>query len=125
VYGDGRIRFGLSTSDPVDIIAATLDVRPVNDWYYLFKRANKTDDPQVFTSCYDKSFQYVVGKVAREPDADPDPTLDCGPGIHVSTASYWEGGDALLAVKVRVKDVLACQSGKLRCRAVTVIGRCD
>jgi len=125
VSGSGRIRFTLTTDDPVDIIAATLDVRPVNGWYYLFKRVNATDDPKVFSSCHDPEFKYVVGKRAVVKDADPNPMLSCGPGIHISTASYWTEGDTLIAVKVKVKDVLACQSGKLRCRAVTVLGRCE
>lgn len=58
-------------------------------------------------------------------DADPDPDIDCGPGIHVSTASYWNEGDTLIGVKVHVDDVLACQSGKIRCRRAMVLGVCS
>jgi hypothetical protein len=122
VSGYEHIRFSLSTSDPVDKIAASLDVRPINGWYYLYKRVNRTDDPDVWSSCYDPTFLYHRGKRAVVEDADPDPGIGCGPGIHVSTASYWDEGDTLIGVKVRESDVLACQSGKLRCRAVTVLG---
>jgi hypothetical protein len=71
---------------------------------------------------YDKNFTYTDGKVSKCDDIDESWELSCGSGIHVSTPFYWQEGDTLIAVDVKVSDVITCQEGKLRCRAVKVIG---
>ncbi len=81
---------------------------------------NKTG-PGAYVSCFDPTFRYRDGETTAVPDANPDPEISCGPGIHVSTPFYWDKGDTLIAVSVAVEDVIACQAGKLRCRAITVI----
>lgn len=103
-------------------IAAQLDVAPVNGAYTLFKRVNRTDDPLVFASEWDSHFHYIVGERAVAIDPDEDKTASCSRGLHVSTATYWDGQcDTLIAVSVAEEDIICCQEGKLRVRALTVL----
>ena len=51
-----------------------------------------------------------------------DWAASCSSGLHASTPFYTTEGDTLIAVKVELADVITCQEGKVRCKALTVIG---
>lgn len=125
VYGDARVQFDtLETdiySDWKAYIASSLNIYPIKGIYYLYKRVKKISDGK-YQSCYDSKVVYVDGKVTRVKDFNPDIKISCSSGIHISTPFYWKEGDTLIAVKVKVSDVITCQEGKLRCKAVTTIG---
>ncbi len=125
VYGQVHLKFGLFTSDcKADLrstIAASLNVFPLEGAYTLYKRVKKTA-PSEYVSCYDSTFTYRDGekKMARNPDMDW--AASCSSGLHASTPSYTTEGDTLIAVKVELTDIITCQEGKVRCKALTVIG---
>lgn len=137
VYGDARVydnacvydiaclQYGALTRDMFDdlraTIAASLNVYPAKGSYYLYKRVNRVDVGK-YASCYDSDTIYEDRKVTRVKDYDPDIHVSCSGGIHVSTPFYWNSGDTLIAVKVKEADIITCLDGKLRCKAVTVIG---
>jgi hypothetical protein len=97
-----------------------LNVYPVNGKYTLYKRVNKVASG-VYVSNYDGKTGYADGKTTTV-EYDPDVTVSCGKGIHVSTPFYWDEGNALIQVSVKVDDVITCLEGKMRCKAVKVIG---
>ena len=89
----------------------------------LAKRVNSTDDPTRFTSCYDDTFVYTIGKTVKV-EAEESQAA-CAAGIHVSSPTYWEAGDTLIAVSFLLEDVVTVQEGKARlrrCRVEGVIG---
>jgi hypothetical protein len=72
-----------------------------------------TEDPNVFESCHDRSFKYVLGEVAEIPrdKCDPNWRNACSSGLHVGTpefASTW--GDTQLEMEVDPVDVVAVPS---------------
>ncbi len=88
----------------------------------LYKFVSRLSETE-FASLHDSSFVYRIGETA-EADADPDPAVSCGSGLHASTLSYWEGqgGDTCIAVDIRVEDIVCVLAGKVRCRRLTVVG---
>ena len=125
VYGLAIIEYGILRGDMfkdmIQYIACSLNIYPINGFYYLYKKVFKMANG-LYYSCYTKSFEYRDGKVAIEKFSDMNPLIDCGSGLHVSMPFYWEDGDTLIAVKVHEKDVITCQSGKLRVSKLEVIG---
>jgi len=85
--------------------------------------AYKAMSPQ-FTSLYDPSFQYELGKERRVPreQVDPDPYVPCSRGLHVGSYQYAIkfGGSYSVIVLCRVdpKDVVAVprDSNTEKCR---------
>ena len=82
----------------------------------LYKRVNKTDKNKVFSSCWDITFKYILGKSAKVKNYDKS-TASCGRGLHLSTPLYWNEGDTLLECEVNIKDIITVQEGKVRCKA--------
>ena len=125
VYGYAQVSFGQLITDIFKnlklYIACSLNVFPTDGKYILFKRVIKDSDGH-YHSCYDSSFKYVDGEIASVQNPDMDVNKDCSSGIHVSTPFYCSEGDTLIAIEVREEDIITCQSGKLRCKAVKVIG---
>jgi len=101
-------------------IASSLNVYPVRGFYYLYKRVTKVSDGN-YKACYDGITTYEDGKETRIEDYDPDTAVSCSRGIHASTPFYWKQGDTLIAVKIKASDIITCQEGKVRCKAVTTI----
>jgi carbonic anhydrase/acetyltransferase-like protein (isoleucine patch superfamily) len=93
---------------------------PVNGEIILFKRVNKTDEKGVFTSCYDENFLYKIGEIAKAKNPDLS-TEDCASGLHASHLHYWNAGDTIIAVKIKLEDIITVQSGKVRCKKLEVI----
>ena len=128
VYGKARVSMGMLTKDIfADVkkyIACSFGVYPVNGKYLLYKRVNKIKDGE-WASMYDSNFVYRKGEYAFVKDYDPDINISCKEGIHVSTPFYWDNDldrdDTLIAVEVKVEDVITCQEGKLRVKGVTPI----
>jgi hypothetical protein len=125
VYGDARVSFGgLSVKfefDATAYIAASLNVFPARGVYHLFKRVVKEGEGK-YHSCYNNPVNYQDGKITKAESCDEDKTVSCGGGLHVSTPFYWSEGDTLIAVEVKVEDIITCQSGKLRVRKLKTIG---
>jgi hypothetical protein len=127
VCGDARISFGyfhgdtFNLNDLIEYIACSLNVYPSDGKYILYKRVNKIKKGE-YVSSHDNQFYYYDGKIAFVKDYDKSPTISCGKGLHVSTPFYWQDGDTLIAVEVRIKDIIACQEGKLRVKKLKVIG---
>lgn len=125
VYGDAYIQFGRLQveifSNIQAYIASSLDAYPIKGFYYLYKRVVKVSNSK-YKACYDGKTIYEDGKVTRIEDFDPDIKVSCSRGIHASTPFYYTQGDTLIAVKVKVSDIITCQEGKVRCKAVTTIG---
>ncbi|MDD2778481.1 MAG: DUF5758 domain-containing protein, partial [Methanocellales archaeon] len=125
VYGNAQVSFGILTADIFEClqqyIACSLNVYPINGEYLLYKRVNKIKDGE-WASCRDRGFIYKAGKYKYVKDFDPDKSVSCSEGIHVSTPFYWDEGDTLIAVKVKVGDIITCQEGKLRVKGATPIG---
>ena len=125
VYGQVHLKFGLFTSDcKADLrstIAASLNVFPLEGAYTLYKRVKKTA-PSEYVSCYDSNFTYRDGEKKTIENPDMDWAASCSSGLHASTPFYTTEGDTLIAVKVELADVITCQEGKVRCKALTVIG---
>jgi len=124
IYGNAQVYTWQLTqdifSDLTNYIACSLGVYPVNGKYLLYKRVNKIKEGE-WTSIYDINFFYKKGEYITIPDYDPDKNLSCGKGIHVSTPFYWNEGDTLIGVEVKVEDVITCQEGKLRVKGITPI----
>ncbi len=110
-----------NSEDLIKYIASSLNVYPVQGKYILYKKVIKINKG-VYVSLYDNSFPYYDGKITSVKNYDPDPTIACGAGLHVSTPFYVWSGDTLIAVEVKVKDIIACQEGKLRVKKLKVIG---
>ena len=134
IYGDARIssqmhiRFGrlnipVETFKEIEYIAASLNHYPVNGEFTLYKRVNKVSDG-VYTSCYDSAFVYKTGETASVDEASTDIKASCSTGIHASRADYWNEGDTLIALKVKLSDIITCLEGKVRAKRVFVIGEC-
>jgi len=86
----------------------------------------------LYKSVKEDGCDHYTGKIKYEgvvecPDFDPDPTRQCGGGLHLSPTPY----DALryhdgkvLECRVDRKDIVvyATDVTKVRCRKVTVVG---
>ncbi len=59
--------------------------------------------------------EYMLGDIAAG-------AASCSSGLHASTPFYTTDGDTIIAVKVELTDIITCQEGKVRCKALTVIG---
>ena len=128
VYGNAWVQFGRLTVDIhthfQDYIASSLNVYPIKGFYYLYKRVVKVSDGE-YRACFDNKTIYKDGKVTRTKDFDPDITVSCSSGIHASTPFYYSQGDTLITVKIKASDIITCQEGKVRCKAVTTIGEVE
>ena len=87
----------------------------------LLEENQISDKSIIYRLILDKSV-YKDEKEVRVKNYNPDIKIACSDGIHVSIPFYWDEGNTLIAVKVKIKDIITCQQGKLRCKAVTVIG---
>jgi len=125
LYARVHVKFGVLSKDiqedMVQYIACSLNVYPVNGKYILYKRVKKIEEG-VYASLYDSNFIYRDGEIAEVKNPNLDFTDSCASGIHVSTPFFWDKGDTLIAVEVRVEDIITCMEGKIRCKKVKVIG---
>ena len=125
VYGMAHVKYGELTKDIkedlVQYIACSLGVYPVNGKYILYKRVNKIAEGK-YISLFDPDFIYEDGKIVEVKDYDPNFERSCSTGIHCSIPFYWGGGDTLIAVEVKVEDIITCMEGKIRARKVKVLG---
>ena len=119
----GKLIIPVETFKEIEYIAATLNHYPINGEYALYKRVNKISDG-VYASCRDKGFVYKTGKWKSVKDADPDIKRSCSSGIHVSTPEFWHEGDTIIALKIKLSDIITCLEGKVRAKRVFVIGEC-
>ena len=125
VYGSMCVKYG-SVSEPYndlrdpDYIANSLGVFPIKGVYYLYKRVWR-DSSGSWRSDHDSKFRYELNCESLVENPDEDDTTSCSAGIHVSTPFYWSTGDALIAVSVKVEDIVTCLEGKLRVRAATAL----
>jgi hypothetical protein len=101
-----------------------LNVFPIAETYTLYKRVKKLSKGK-YQSLHDEKFIYEDKKkaVAKKPDMTWENS--CSSGLHASTPFYAGNGETLIAVKVAFKDIITCQEGKVRCKALTVIGEVD
>jgi predicted acyltransferase (DUF342 family) len=138
VYGDAQvyaqmyIRYGHVTkkfkalNDP-RLVLASLNILPTKtrkgeDVYTLYKRVNRADVERAqYTSCFDSRFKYNIGKVVSQEITTNDPEVSCSQGIHLSTPTYWYGGNALIECRVLAKDIYTCMEGKIRATRCKVI----
>lgn len=136
VYGDARVydnaRVSFSTltidyaSDHAAALRVSLNVGVINGVARLYKYVRRIND-RTFASVHDPYFLYRIGKTV-EVEADPDPSVSCGSGLHASTLDYWEGNDdanACIAVDIRVEDIICVLDGKVRCKRLTVVGEVE
>ena len=86
----------------------------------LYKRVNKLSKGK-YSSCYDSNFIYEDNKISKVENPDLSET-SCSTGIHLSTATYWNEGDTLIACKVQEKDIITIQQGKVRVKQCLVLG---
>ena len=128
VYARVRLQFGKTDFDVklnlYGTIRNSIGAAAFLDRVILYKKVNKTDKISIFTSCYDVFFKYQVGKTAFAKECDENWDRSCASGLHCSSADYWNEGDTLLAVEVKLKDIICCQEGKVRCRKLKVLGVC-
>jgi len=95
-------------------LAVQLGIYPIEDYVILYKRVCKMGN-NTYCSNYDVMFTYKIGEWAEEKDPDMS-NESCARGIHLSTPLYWERGDALIACKVMLEDIITVQEGKVRCK---------
>ena len=76
------------------------------------------------TSHWDEKTEWPVGAKVRVKDFDPDPQLECGPGVHCSPslleAVGYQGGPSIYRV-VEPFNILNSSTGKVRCEGVQVV----
>jgi hypothetical protein len=130
VYENARILFGELSDDIFknlkNYIYCSLNVlpNPVTKTYILYKRVNRVRKGR-YASCWDRTFVYYDGKYKTVKNPNMNKSISCSSGIHISVPNYWSGGNTLIAVEVREKDIITCQEGKLRCRKVKVLGEIE
>ena len=128
VYAKVRLQFGKTDFDVklnlYGTIRNSIGAAAFLNRVILYKKVNKTDEISLFTSCYDGAFKYQVGKTAFAKECDENWDRSCASGLHCSSPDYWNEGDTLLAVEVKLKDIICCQEGKVRCRKLKVLGVC-
>jgi hypothetical protein len=132
VYAQMFIRYGHVTkkfkalNDP-QLILASLNILPTKtrkgeDVYTLYKRVYKTDLKKgQYTSWFDSGFIYNIGKVVSQEITTNDPEVSCSQGIHLSTPTYWDEGNALIECRVLAKDIYTCMAGKIRATQCKVV----
>ena len=125
VFGEAYVKYGELTKDIkedlVQYIACSLGVYPINGKYILYKRVNKITEGK-YVSLFNPDFIYEDGKIAEVKNYNSDFENSCSSGIHCSTPFYWGGGNTLIAVEVKVEDIITCMAGKVRAKKVKVLG---
>lgn len=101
-------------------IECAFNIRAIKECIILYKRVSHLIKGE-YMSCYDSNFTYKDGKIARaiEPDLSTD---SCASGLHASTPEYWNEGNCLIAVEIKIKDIITVQEGKVRCKKLKVLG---
>jgi len=128
VYGMAHVKYGELTKDIkedlIQYIACSLNVYPVNGKYILYKRVNKIAKGK-YISLFNPDFMYEDGKIVEVKHYDPNFKTSCSAGIHCSTPFYWDDGDTLIAVEVKIEDIITCMEDKIRARKVKVLGEVE
>ena len=103
-----------------DIIAGSLGQYPFKNKYIFYKRVNKISRGK-YTSYYNPNFTYADNKItkAKNPESLDKSRAD---DIYVSTPFYWHKGNTLIACEVKLKDVITCKNGKIKCIKIKVLG---
>lgn len=88
----------------------------------------KTVDPLTRRDFYSKSIVYE--DIVTCPDWDPDPNIQCGRGLHLSTSPYLAlsyNNGLLLKCEVEKSDyvIYSKDLSKVRCSKIKVLGECD
>ena len=117
VSGDAWIKYGslkipIKTFKEKEYIASSLNVCPIKNKYFLFKKVNKIDEK--YFSIYDKKFEYKKEELTEIKNFDTNILTSCSSGLHFSTPAYWKEGNCLIACEIDVKDIITCQEGKIR-----------
>jgi hypothetical protein len=99
-------------------------------------RENKTSDSAMalykivkddYTDFYTGKIKYAIGKKVKCPDWNPDPTIQCGGGLHLSptvdTAKGYNQPGKILKCEVNLADIVVYGPDitKVRCSAVKVL----
>jgi len=124
VYGEAWVQYSELTKDIredlIQYIACSLGIYPAQGKYVLYKKVYKIAKGK-YTSLSDPDIIYKDGKTTEVRDYDPNFETSCSAGIHCSTPFYWKKGDTLIAVEVKVEDVITCMAGKVRAKKVKVL----
>ena len=103
-------------------IRLQLGIIPFNDEIIVYKKVKKD-----LSSFYDSDFKYEVGKWIE--CANPsESNASCAEGLHFSNATYYDVSfsrpteSTYLIAKVRLKDIITVQRGKIRCRRAFILG---
>ena len=127
VYGNAYIKYCTCNFDIFKkenlekYIACSLNVYPYRGSYILYKKVKKNKFIGSYQSNFEPSFMYRIGEISEVKDYDRNKNISCGKGLHVSTINYWDNGDSLIQVRVRVKDIICCLEGKLRVKKLKTL----
>ena len=108
----GSLKIPIKTFKEKEYIASSLNVCPIKNKYFLFKKVNKIDEK--YFSIYDKKFEYKKEELTEIKNFDTNILTACSSGLHFSTPAYWKEGNCLIACEIDVKDIITCQEGKIR-----------
>lgn len=131
VYNKQIIKYGELTIDIFktknweQAIYNLFGIKPVNNKIVLYKKVWKTKDKNVFVSCYDRNFKYVIGEISEVKDFDKDIFQSCAEGLHFSDPEYWHKGDSLLACEIDIDDIITVLGGEVRCKKCLVLQSYD
>lgn len=119
---DGRVQ-GRPVEEIARNIYAQTGLPVINGKVIAYKIVRAT-----LSSMHDSEFVYAVGEVAsikHDESIFDDFANSCGEGLHVSTAGYWMAfcplNGKLLMCEVDINDIIAIQSGKIRCTKLKVL----
>ena len=119
-YGHVTVDISLK-ENIVDSITAQTNLAVMDGLVYAQKHVNKD-----LSSLYDSTFIYPEKGLVQIDDYE-DSKKSCAKGLHVSNRTYWDNnhGKVVLFVTVKLEDIITVQEGKIRCKALTVLGRCE
>jgi len=129
VFGDARVRY-FSQNHPLvsdifknlpNLIFNSLGIIPTSKNKYICYKSVRSD----LISHYDEQFKYKVGKIIKSKIIDPDLTVSCGGGLHVTSFAHLHefrhANDVILECEVDLKDIITCLGNKIRCSKLKVI----
>ena len=96
---------------------------PQKDYVIAYKMVRED-----LTSFYDYNFQYKIGEWAEVENPDISAFEGCSSGLHFSNVNYWNShvnSGTFLMAKIMYDDIIAIQSGKIRCKRAFIIDRYD
>ena len=130
VFGSVHLKYGytdFNVKENIDkTIRNSLNIPLSSSGKITLYKVVKQISAQKFQSLHDASFVYRLNRKTFAEYPNMRWEESCASGLHASTYNYWidylgEDDHIVVTVEIEKKDIICCQEGKVRCKAMKVV----